>query len=42
MGVIENIDNEVAKAVAFYWNTRKAQREKQKKGEKTEIGRAHV
>ena len=38
MGVIENIDNEVSEAVAFYWNTRKAQRDKQKKGQKADAG----
>ncbi len=38
MRVIENISKEVAEAVAFYWNTRKAQKEKQGEGEKSDTG----
>lgn len=36
MRLIENIDKEVADAVAFYWNTRKAQKSKQIKGGKSD------
>ncbi len=38
MRVIENIDKEVAKAVAFYWKTRKTQKAKQIKGGKSDAG----
>jgi len=38
MRIIENIGKEVAEAVAFYWNTRKAQKEKQVKGGKSDAG----
>lgn len=38
MKVLENIDREVSKAVGFYWNTRKAQEEKQAKGGKSDAG----
>ena len=36
--VLENIDREVSGAVAFYWNTRKAQKEKQARGGKSDAG----
>ena len=38
MGLIENIDKEVSKAVVLYWNTRKTQRDKQKKDGKADAG----
>jgi len=38
MRVIDNIGKEVADAVAFYWNTRKAQKAKQIKGGKSDAG----
>lgn len=38
MRVIENIGEEVANAVAFYWNTRKTQKAKQIKGGKSDAG----
>jgi len=38
MRIVENIGKEVAEAVAFYWNTRKAQKEKQVKGGKSDAG----
>ena len=38
MRVIENIGKEVAEAVAFYWNTRKAQKGKQIEGGKSDAG----
>jgi len=36
--VLENIDREVSRAVAFYWNTREAQKRKQAKGGKSDAG----
>jgi len=36
--ILEDIDREVSKAVAFYWNTRRAQKEKQSKGGKSDAG----
>ncbi|MCP4702079.1 MAG: restriction endonuclease [Gammaproteobacteria bacterium] len=38
MKIIENIDKEVSEAVAFYWNARKTQGDKQKKGGKADAG----
>ena len=38
MRLIENIDKEVANAVALYWNTRKAQKAKQVKGGRSDDG----
>ena len=38
MRVLENIDREVSRAVAFYWNTRVAQKRKQAKGGKSDAG----
>jgi len=38
MRVIENVGKEVADAVAFYWNTREAQKAKQIKGGKSDAG----
>ena len=38
MKVIEDIDREVSRAVAFYWNTRKVQKEKQAAVGKSDAG----
>lgn len=38
MEMLENIENEVSSAVAFYWKTRKIQGDKQKTGGKADAG----
>lgn len=38
MKALENIDKEVSRAVAIYWKTRKAQKDRQAKGGRTDAG----